>query len=296
MTIDDLLKEFCIYKKDIEGRSDSSMNLYIKNIKEFCNAMEINDYNTLINTQAETIKKWVIELADKGNGATTRNNKLTSIKQLFLFLEDEKDIQVDRHINKIKFAKTPIKENKYATREIMEQLIAETTNQLVKAGIVIICTTGVRFSELLQITCSDIEKGSATIVGKGNKERTIYFSPECINISKKFINNKRKKIVESKNIDSDLLFISKDGTLISQQSFAESLKHYAKKIGLYWYDEMSPHKLRHGFATNKINEGYPLQVVRDALGHSSISTTNRYVHSNDEDVKNMMIQELWEER
>ena len=78
MNIDKLLEEFKTYKINVEGKAEDSMNLYIKNIKKFCEDMNIKDYETLISTKAQTIKDWLSILAEKENSAITRNNKSVS--------------------------------------------------------------------------------------------------------------------------------------------------------------------------------------------------------------------------
>lgn len=295
MNIDKLLEEFKTYKIDVEGKAEDSINLYIKNIKKFCEDMNIKDYETLISTKAQTIKDWLSILAEKENSAVTRNNKLSAIKQIFCFLEDEKDVVVDRKINKIKYAKTKQKETKYLDEKQMEELLAITTNQRTKSAIAILNNTGVRFSELIQITCTDIERGFAIIVGKGNKERTVFFTHQTIAICRNFINGKRRHIVEKYNLDTDLLFLSDYGNIMKASNFINSLKYYAERMGIYWSNEMSPHKLRHSCITKALNDGVPIQVVRDMVGHTNMQTTNRYSHSKDDEIRKAMLREDFEE-
>ena len=291
MNIDKLLEEFKTYKVDVEGKAEDSINLYIKNIKKFCEDMNIKDYETLISTKSQTIKDWLSILAEKENSAVTRNNKLSAIKQIFCFLEDEKDVMVDTKINKIKYAKTKQKETKYLDEKQMEELLAITTNQRTKSAIAILNNTGVRFSELIQITCTDIERGFAIIVGKGNKERTVFFTHQTIAICRNFINGKRRHIVEKYNLDTDLLFLSDYGNVMKASNFINSLKYYAERMGIYWSDEMSPHKLRHSCITKALNDGVPIQVVRDMVGHTNMQTTNRYSHSKDDEIRKAMLRE-----
>ena len=291
MNIDKLLEEFKTYKVDVEGKAEDSINLYIKNIKKFCEDMNIKDYETLISTKSQTIKDWLSILAEKENSAVTRNNKLSAVKQIFCFLEDEKDVVVDRKINKIKYAKTKQKETKYLDEKQMEELLAITTNQRTKSAIAILNNTGVRFSELIQITCTDIERGFAIIVGKGNKERTVFFTHQTIAICRNFINGKRRHIVEKYNLDTDLLFLSDYGNIMKASNFINSLKYYAERMGIYWSDEMSPHKLRHSCITKALNDGVPIQVVRDMVGHTNMQTTNRYSHSKDDEIRKAMLRE-----
>ena len=291
MNIEKLLQDFKDYKVNVEGKSSKSIDWYIRHINEFCKDMDINDYNTLININSQTIKDWLSILVDRGNQPSSRNNKLSAVKQLFVFLEEEKDEDIDRKINKIKLAKITKKETKYADETQMEQLLVSTTEQRTKSAIAILNSTGVRFCEMIQITCSDIDRGFAVIVGKGNKERTIWFPPSCIKICKDYINGKRKKIIEKTKVETDLLFISNKGNVIDPSNFTKSLKKSARRIGLYWSDEMSPHKLRHSCLTKKLNNGTPIHIVRDMAGHTNIQTTDRYSHTNEDMVRQYMLDE-----
>lgn len=289
MSIDDLLKEFRIYKVNIEGRNNNSIDRYESHIKDFCKDMNITNYETFINIKSQVIKDWIILQAEKGNNERTRNNKLSAIKEIYKYLECEKDILVDRNIKHIPLAKIKRKETKYVSAETMEQLIVATKSARTKAGIVIIKSTGVRFKEMIQITCSDIDRGFAVIIGKGGKERKIWFDPFCINVCKLFIDTERKDVIKKTGVDTDLLFINSNGKVLTRQSFTISLQSAAKKIGLYWNNEISPHKLRHGFITEKLNQGVPIQVVRDMVGHSSIQTTNSYAHAEENAVREAML-------
>lgn len=284
-----VITDFLTYKTDIEGKNKDSIEHYIKNFREFCTDMDIQNYNQLLQSNAQTIKDWLVILANKNNQETTRNNKLSAIKQIFLFLETEKEENIDMKIRDIKYAKTPHKESKYVDRDLAFQLMASTKNQRLKAAIMLIIKTGVRFKELMQITCSDIDRKYAIIVGKGNKERTIWFDESVIKVCNDFINGRRKKIVKKTGVETDLLLISDNGTPMTRQSFSLSLKTCAERIGLYWSDEVSPHKLRHGCITDALKDGVPIHTVRDMVGHSNIFTTDRYAHSQDEQIKNAML-------
>lgn len=291
MSLEKLLLNFSTYKIEVEGRAFSSISSYKKSFNEFCKDMNINTYEQLINVKSQTVNDWLIILSEKNNSASTRNNKLSALKQIFCYLENELEEDIDRKIIKLNYAKTTHKESKYVDEEIALQLIACTKNQRLRAAIMLTVKTGVRFKELMQITCSDIERGYAVILGKGNKERRIWFEPFTTRICKEFIDGKRKDIINKTNVDTDLLLISNAGTPMTRQSFSISLKKLAERIGLYWSDEVSPHKLRHGCITDALNEGVPINVVRDMVGHSNMYTTNRYAHTQEDQIKNAMLRD-----
>ena len=291
MDIDTMLKEFSNFKINVRGASKNTLTQYNNRIREFCNDMGIKDYNDLINVKAQTIEEWLCKQAEGGNKASTRNNKLSAIKELYSYLEYNKDIPVDRHIRGIPLAKTAHKEQKCANKMIAEQMIAMAHNDRLKAAIAVLEYTGVRCQEMLNLTCADIERGYAIVVGKGNKEREIWFRPDCAVLCNIWINKQRKKIIKKTNVETDLLFISNTGQPWTRQSLSRSLKDCAKRIGLYWGNEVSPHKFRHGFITEQLNKGVPVHQVRDMVGHSSIETTNTYAHSDKEAMRKAMLGE-----
>ena len=100
--LEKLILEFRIYKTNIEGRSDSSINNYIDTIKSFFDDMKITTYEQLINVSSQNVRDWLSLLVEKGNVETSRNKKLSIIKQLFLFLEVEKEENIDTRIRNIK--------------------------------------------------------------------------------------------------------------------------------------------------------------------------------------------------
>lgn len=288
--LEKLILEFRIYKINIEGRSDSSINSYIDIIKSFFDDMKITTYEQLINVSSQNVRDWLSLLVEKGNVETSRNKKLSIIKQLFLFLEVEKEENIDTRIRNIKFAKVHHKESKYITEELAYSIIKSTKNQTLKAAFIICCETGVRFSELMQITCTDIKNGYARIVGKGGKEREIWFNEYVMKICNRYIEKRRNEIIKRTGVKTDILLLSHNGKPLSRQSFSVSLKTIGKRLGVSWSDELSPHKFRHGYVTRMLNENVPINVVKNIVGHSNISTTDRYSHVEKDQVKEAMLE------
>lgn len=139
------------------------------------------------------------------------------------------------------------------------------------------------------------EEGNAIykvrVNGKGNKERDLFLNNkkyDTMGRIMKYIDVKRNKIVEKYDVDSDLLFISNKGEPLDHSNIRKSIKRYAKKANIDEYWEVSPHTLRHSFATNLLNKGVSVAVVRNAMGHASISTTNTYAHADINSIKDAM--------
>lgn len=280
------------YKINVEGKSTKYMTMVLITLKEVCNFFQIEDIDNFCKLTSKDISNWLISLAKNNISNSTRNTKLSYLKSFFDYLEFIERKEIDRYIKRIPNAKVPYRVKNYPNSLDMDRLIENTKSQRTKAMIVVIRNTGVRFSELIQITCKDIENGYANIIGKGNKERTIYFNLNTQRVCKRYINSRRKKIVERTGVDTDLLFINKFGKVVSEVAFCEELKKSAMNSGITWYKEMTPHKLRHGFASEQIKEnGADLATIRDALGHTNIATTNRYLHTEENLVKQMMTKE-----
>ena len=304
MNIEDVLKKYSAYKINIEGKSQKTIDDYFERLKKFINYFDIATVEDLTSKTHKDIQDFIIYLAENKAVETTRNAYLTAIKEIYKYINFELGKNIDSKILYIPMAKVPKRESKYIDAEYKYDFISSITNLRTKTGAAIIFSSGVRCSELMQITCSDIEKGYKDIIGKGNKERRIWFSPDVVKIALEYINSDsirvsgRKAIIKESGVETDLLFLNNLGKPLSEGLFNKSLKVYGKKFNkspkgkgkLDWYKELSPHKIRHSFATEKLQKGADIATVRDAMGHSDISTTNRYVHSNRDKVKEIMLE------
>ncbi|MFL0196375.1 tyrosine-type recombinase/integrase [Clostridium sp. WILCCON 0269] len=142
---------------------------------------------------------------------------------------------------------------------------------------------GMRLSELCSINISNIKDDILTVVGKGNKERTIYLNEACLKALKSYLNSRDEYYLKIK--DKDALFISKNYTRINKRSVEIMLKKYLKKAQLD-SDKYTPHKLRHTAATLMYKYGnVDIRSLQKILGHESVSTTQIYTHVDDEKLR-----------
>ena len=300
MELEQVFKSYRDYKTKIEGKSKNSIDQYLYRIQSFLDYNSIKTKEDLLKMSSQNVKNWLSYLADKGNKERSRNTKLTAVKEVYKFLKDEFKDQIDEDILRIPFAKVPKREAKCLDFEDAMDLLSYVKDSRVKTGMAIGFGTGVRFCELIQITCTDIENGYADIIGKGNKERRIWFDLWVQEIARQFINGKRARIVEKNGKQNDdTLMLNDNGNVIFRNNFERSMKTWAKKFNaeplyegrLDWYDHFSPHKLRHSFGTEQLRRGNDIATVRDEMGHSNIATTNNYSHSNGERVRMAMLNE-----
>ena len=149
-------------------------------------------------------------------------------------------------------------------------------------------STGVRVSELVSITLNDINfnQKEIRIFGKGSKERIVLYGSKCSNLLDSYINKVRNTLYNDK-YSKDYLLLSKTGKQINQREIRYIIDDIVNKAGLKMH--ISPHVLRHTFATDLLNNGADLRSVQQLLGHESLSTTTIYTHISNERLRNVYL-------
>jgi len=157
-----------------------------------------------------------------------------------------------------------------------------------RAMLEVLYACGLRVSELIGLTLGQVNlnHGVIRVTGKGNKERLIPFGEQASEWIARFINEARADLLK-KNGQSDALFVTNRGAAMTRQAFWHLIKKHSKNVGISKH--LSPHTLRHAFATHLLNHGADLRVVQMLLGHSDLSTTQIYTH-----VAQARLQELHE--
>ena len=226
---------------------------------------------------------------DKEYKSSTLARKLSSLKSFFIFLEEEKIISANP-VKYLKFPKLERKIPKTLNQEIIDAMLENSNNLSLRDSTIIelIYATGIRASELINIKITDIDFNESTIriLGKGSKERIIPIHDLALELVSKYWKNeifKHNKLVQNKNIrfNRDLLFLNLQGKKLTRQGLWYIVKNISKKLGLD-INKVSPHILRHSFATHLLYNGVPLRHLQELLGHSNISTTQIYTHLSDQ--------------
>ena len=280
MNWDSGFENFKNYLKLERGLSDNSIKSYDYDLilfKKFLIANKIND--TPLNCKSETIKNYLYKsFSDKKSISQARS--ISAIKSFFNYLIFEGYIK-DSPISNIESPKQEKKLPKVLTEKEIKKLINSIDlnhdfGQRNKTIIEILYGTGIRVSELINLKLSNIffKENIIKVIGKGNKERLVPLGEIASNEMKIYINNRNRLKIDSKS--SDILFLNRYGRGLTRSMIFKIISDASKKIGLD--KKISPHTLRHSFATHLIKNGADLRTIQLILGHESITTTEIYTH------------------
>ena len=280
MNWDSGFENFKNYLKLERGLSDNSIKSYdydLIQFKKFLIGNKITD--TPLNCKPETIKNYLYRsFSDKKSISQARS--ISAIKSFFNYLIFEGYIK-DSPISNIESPKQEKKLPKVLTEEEIKKLINSIDlnhdfGQRNKTIIEILYGTGIRVSELVNLKLSNIffKENIIKVIGKGNKERFVPFGEIASNEMKIYINYRNRLKIDSKS--SDILFLNRYGRGLTRSMIFKIISDASKRVGLA--KKISPHTLRHSFATHLIKNGADLRTIQLILGHESITTTEIYTH------------------
>lgn len=276
----DNLKEYENYLKFEKNYSMNTINSYLSDIKEY---QEFKKGDILSSTK-EDILAYLKTI--KNLESTTISHKISSLKSFFKYYQKREKIKVNPLAN-IKSPKIAKKLPTYLTLEEVSKLldveIKSPYDARNKAILELLYSSGIRISELCNMQTSNYNSYECIIrlIGKGSKERIIPLGDYAISVLEDYINNYRPKI-NKKNINS--IFINNRGDAISRQFIFKVIKKECLKKGIR--KNVSPHTLRHTFATHLLQNGADLRIIQELLGHENISTTQIYTHVSNQELKN----------
>jgi len=236
---------------------------------------------TLLTVQAGDLQSLFAERLEGGYKATSSARMLSAIRRLFQYLYREK-ARDDDPSALLSSPKLPQRLPKDLSEAQVERLLqAPCLDQPIelrdKAMLELLYATGLRVSELVGLSMSDISlrQGVVRVIGKGNKERLVPLGEEAVYWLESYLEHGRPWLLNGQSID--VLFPSQRAQQMTRQTFWHRIKHYAVTAGID-SAKLSPHVLRHAFATHLLNHGADLRVVQMLLGHSDLSTTQIYTH------------------
>ena len=281
MKNEEYVQKYLDYLKYERKLSENTYLSYGYNLKEFL--LFIKDRNLLM-LDTNDIRDFLYQ--DKFN-SKTRAHFLTVINSLYNFLVANNYLK-DSPTTTIKLPKLEKSLPKYLTIEEVDRLLnISPTRPYDYRNIAMLETMyacGLRVSELCNLRISDIDFYDCTlrVMGKGSKERIVPMNETARVALEVYINEYRDFLLKGKS--SEYVFINNFGFNISRQSFFKLIKKLCKDNGIE--KDISPHTLRHSFATHLLNNGADLRIIQELLGHSNLTTTQIYSHLKDEKIKN----------
>jgi len=261
-----------------KGLSQNTLDSYRSDLEQFSIWLEKNNL-TYSKTSKKEILSYLSFLFQKGLGSKTVARKLSSLKSFFRYLVFKSIITIDpsSEVETPKLLKSIPKS--ISEKEVEALLAAPDAKTDIglrdKTMIETLYSCGLRISELinLELLNLNLRQGVIRVIGKGQKERLVPMGDQLINLLDLYISSSRKNLLNNKH--SDFLFLSNRGQRMTRQSFWHRIKHYCLDSG-FEPEKISPHVLRHAFATHLLNNGADLRVVQLLLGHSDLNTTQIY--------------------
>ena len=284
MKIDNAIEDFlnyCIFEKGLSDKTKESYKNDLDEYKKYLNNLNIKSIEDI---KSNHIKDFI---KDRGEDATTTiAHNLTVIKNFHAYLLKEKLVKVDESefIERPKLRKSLPKTLSIEDVDKLLDIKLETPfDYRNKAMLELIYGCGLRISELINLEINDIDEINCfiRILGKGNKEREVPVGEYALYYLKEYI-ERRNLLLKNKSCNK--LFLNNHGQGMTRQGFFKNLKQLLKEKGLN--EEISPHTLRHSFATHLLNRGADLRSIQEMLGHSDISTTKIYTKVSDQKVLN----------
>jgi len=282
--------EYLSYMESVKGCSPKTVEAYRNDLMRYAN------YCANYGIDAEKampyeVQKFIADLSGEHMAATSVNRCLSSIRGFYRWMVRVKN-RADNPCTTLKNVKTPVRlpsvlwENEMANFAALPETAGILWPVRDKALILSMYSAGLRISETVSLSMENISGAldEARITGKGGKQRYVFFSDEAVSAIKEYLPQRSARLAKAGvKRKKGALFISRRGKPISVPGVRWIISRYAQHSGIG--KNIHPHSLRHSFATHLVNSGCDVRVVQEMLGHSSLSTTQRYAHVNLENMK-----------
>ncbi|OCA91545.1 site-specific tyrosine recombinase XerD [Bacillus sp. FJAT-27225] len=281
--MEDHLKDFIHFLMVEKGLSQNTVIAYERDLKGYLKHVKNKDGLSSINDIQRThILHYLGKLKEDGKSSKTIARNVASIRSFHQFLLRDKASEHDPSVH----IETPTLERnlpKVLSMEEVETLLETPAQEgpyglRDKAMLEILYATGIRVSELIGLNIGDLhlQMGFVRCIGKGNKERIIPVGRTATEALQRYLDDGRPELVTKKSAREEALFLNHLGQRLTRQGFWKILKKLATEAGIE--KDLTPHTLRHSFATHLLENGADLRAVQEMLGHADISTTQIYTH------------------
>lgn len=274
--IDGFIKYLAVEK----GLADNTMESYYRDLENWQRFLKENHLRSLPEIDENMIILYLLNLKREGKAAATVSRHLASIKAFYRFLEGEQIVQ-QSPTAKLESPRTGFRLPQVMTENEVERLLQQPNlgspaGIRDKAMLELLYATGLRVTELVSLDLDQInlDAGFVRCLGKGAKERIIPIGSVAINYLNQYLGQGRGRLIKKAGLNA--LFLNHLGTRLTRQGFWKILKKHVKEAKIK--SNVTPHTLRHSFATHLLEHGADLRAVQEMLGHADIATTQIYTH------------------
>lgn len=283
-----LLNDYAFYLRNERGLSENTLQAYVKDLSQYKDFLEKHHKLSNVNRiEKKHVESFLKSLKSRKLDAKSIARKLTAIKNFHQYLLAEREIDEDV----TKSIPSPKIEKKLPAVLSIDEVVVllESINKTTPLGlrnlalIELIYGSGLRVTELLNIRLEDLhlQQGYVLVTGKGSKQRMVPISDMAVIAIRNYMVEARLELIKIKTSN---LFVNKSGKPLSRVGFFKTLKKLALDAKLN-PDHISPHTLRHSFATHLLENGMDLRTLQSLLGHEDISTTQIYTHISQKRIK-----------
>lgn len=275
MFMEQQLTEFIDYLQIERGLSEHTLSAYHNDLRQYLDFLHHHQIEGWRETTRLTITGFTKELRERGLAPTSIARKIAALKSFYQFLLREGMVERDPSID-IERPKTARYLPKVLNRSEVTRLVEQPADLRDRAILELLYAGGLRVSELTRVNLQDLNlhTGYVRCYGKGSKERLVPINETAVRALGAYLNEVRPKL--KARLQERALFLNYAGRRLTRQGIWKVVKEAAKDAGIS--KEITPHTLRHSFATHLIENGADLRSVQEMLGHADISTTQLYTH------------------
>lgn len=277
----ELLNKYLQYVSIEKGLSKNTYEAYRRDLSQFFYFLEEKKQN-LENLNRNIVNLFIKELYSKKCKPSTISRKIAAIKGFFVFLSFENNLESNKVSLMFEMPKIAKKLPTVISEEDLNQMLKFKLSILEKAVLELLYACGLRVSEVCSLRLQDVNIKASYIkcFGKGSKERIVPVHKKAVKTLKAFL-KEREFITKKYNSQPQFFFINEKSKNISRQWVYKFVKNLGKRLDL----KISPHTIRHSFATHLLENGANLRLIQELLGHSDITTTQIYTHLSKKQLK-----------
>ncbi len=287
--MESLIQEFIDYLGHEKGLAVNTLESYSRDLRQYRGFLSGQSALSFQNASQSTIVAYLMHLRKQGKATATIARRLAALKAFYQFLVKENYVALDP-TGELSSPKLERKLPKVLTVSEVEKLLTQpdpqnSAGKRDKAMLELLYATGIRVSELVSLNVfdADLDEGFIRCTGKGSKERVVPMGEIAIAALRDYLENARLKILADPK--ETAIFLNHHGRRLTRQGFWKIVKKYAMQAQIR--KEITPHTLRHSFATHLLENGADIRSVQEMLGHADISTTQIYTHVTKERLKDV---------